>query len=79
MTKTGTVTVALGSELEARLAELAARTRSTPSEVAVKAIEAYLDLQAWQVAEIARAVAEADAGDFLSDADLMAAVKRWTS
>ena len=62
MTDTTTMTVRLSKELKSRLERLAASTRRSKSYLAAEAIAEYVDLNAWQVEEIGRAVAKADAG-----------------
>ena len=37
----------------------------------------YIAREAWQVAEIHKALAEADAGDFATDAEMAALDKKW--
>ena len=74
---TATITVRLPRKLRDRLERLAEATARTRSWLAVDAIETYLDLQEWQVAEIEAGLREADAGDFASDEDVRAVIDRW--
>jgi RHH-type transcriptional regulator, rel operon repressor / antitoxin RelB len=46
------------------------------SELINDAIRAYLDVQRWQIAEIEKAIHEADAGDFASAAEVRAVFKK---
>jgi predicted transcriptional regulator len=48
------------------------------SFVAAEAIREYVALNDWQIAETRRALAEADAGDFASDAEVEKTVRKWT-
>ena len=79
MADSAVVTVRLSAELKDRLDALAASTKRSRSVVAAEAIAAYLDLQAWQVAEIEQGIREADAGDFMTDEELAEAYERWKS
>lgn len=49
------------------------------SYVLNEAIENYLDLYEWQIREIEAGLAEADAGEFASDAEVEAAFNKWRS
>ena len=79
MADSAAITVRLSTELRDRLDALAASTKRSRSLVAAEAIAAYLDLQAWQVAEIERGIVEADAGDFMTDEEQAEAYERWKS
>tara|TARA_B100000315_G_scaffold75949_1_gene69482 strand:+ start:3006 stop:3257 length:252 start_codon:yes stop_codon:yes gene_type:complete len=72
------VTVRLDPELKAKLEKLAESTNRTKSFLAAEAIRTYVDVNAWQVAEIESAIAEADAGDFLTETEQAQAYKHWT-
>jgi RHH-type transcriptional regulator, rel operon repressor / antitoxin RelB len=76
MAEEAVLTIRLEPEVEARLAAAARELRRSPGELAGEAIAAWLDLRAWQ-AEIERALGEADAGDFASDAEVAAVFGRW--
>jgi predicted transcriptional regulator len=41
-----------------------------------EAIRRYIDLESWQIAEIQQALNEADAGDFATEAEFDAVVKK---
>jgi predicted transcriptional regulator len=71
------LTVRLGPEIEARLTAVARELHRNPDELALEAITAWLDLRSWQVAEIEAGVAEAEAGDFATDAEVEATFRRW--
>ena len=64
---TAVVTVRLDSELKAKLEALARSTRRSKSFLAAEAIAAYVDLNAWQIAEIEAGIAELDRGEILSE------------
>ncbi|WP_373526016.1 CopG family ribbon-helix-helix protein [Nostoc sp.] len=44
-----------------------------------EAIAAYLEMYQWQIEEIQKGIAEADAGDFASDEEVKAAFARLTN
>lgn len=73
------VTLRLPKDVATRLDALAARAKKPIETIAEDAVLAYLDLDAWQVAEIEAGVREADAGDVLTDEELADAYRRWTS
>lgn len=72
------VTVPLDQAMESKLVELARRTGRSPSDLAAQALESFVEVQAWQMAEIEAAVAEADRGAFASDDEVADAKRRWT-
>ncbi|EPM56882.1 CopG family ribbon-helix-helix protein [Pseudomonas syringae] len=39
----------------------------------------YLTREAWQIAEIQRAIEEADAGEFASEEDVKAVMNKWAN
>jgi RHH-type transcriptional regulator, rel operon repressor / antitoxin RelB len=57
MRDTTTMTVRLSKELKTKLERLAASTRRSKSYLAAEAIAEYVELNAWQVEEIGKAVA----------------------
>ncbi len=64
----------------ARLDALDAVARATHRDrdaVLTEAIDAYLDVQRWQVSHIAEGLRQADAGEFASDEEIAAAFARW--
>ncbi|MGO9452151.1 MAG: CopG family ribbon-helix-helix protein [Candidatus Binataceae bacterium] len=71
------VTVRIDRRTRSRLEKLAKSLDRSRSSVAGEAIRAYVDLHEWQVAEIKAALKEADSGDFASEADVRAVVKKW--
>ena len=62
MTKSATMTVRLSLETSDKLDALARDTRRSKSHLASEAIEAYVDVNAWQVARIREALEEARSG-----------------
>jgi RHH-type transcriptional regulator, rel operon repressor / antitoxin RelB len=71
--------ISLPRDLDERLQRVAARAEKSDTDLAVDAITAFLDLEEWRTKEIEAALKEADAGDFLTDEELAAAYRRWTS
>jgi RHH-type transcriptional regulator, rel operon repressor / antitoxin RelB len=51
-------------------------THRSQSFLGGEAIQRYVDFESWQIAEIQQAIIEADAGDFASDADFNAVIKK---
>ncbi|MCB1915381.1 MAG: CopG family ribbon-helix-helix protein [Rhodocyclaceae bacterium] len=72
-----TMTVRLDDEVKARLDRLAEATQRSKSFLAAEAIREFVDLNEWQLSEIQAALAEADAGDFASDAELANVQQKW--
>ena len=67
---TAAFTIRLDDEVLAKLDALAADTERSRSWLATKAIETYVELNAWQVEQIKAGLAEADRGEFVTEADL---------
>jgi predicted transcriptional regulator len=67
---TAAFTIRLDDETLAKLDALAADTDRSRNWLATKAIENYIDLNAWQIEQIKAGLAEADRGEFVSEADL---------
>lgn len=73
-----TISLELSRKAADRLDDLARTTNRSPAELAAEAIDAYLDVNAWQVAAIAAAVAEADAGGpFVAHEDMDRWLASW--
>jgi RHH-type transcriptional regulator, rel operon repressor / antitoxin RelB len=71
------VTVRLDEDLQERVDRLAGALERPRSWVITRALEQFVAAQAWQIEEIERGVAEADAGDFASDAKVKAVFAKW--
>ena len=67
----------LPEELAEQLGALAEATGRTKSYLAVRAISDFVAREAWQVAEIKKGLAEADAGDFAQDEEDAALDAKW--
>ncbi|NWD46862.1 CopG family ribbon-helix-helix protein [Pseudomonas gingeri] len=67
----------LPDEMAETLANLAKATGRSKSFLAIDALRDYLAREAWQIAEIQRAIEEADAGDFATDEEVEASFRKW--
>ena len=72
-----TLTIRLESDLKDRLDDLANVTNRSKSFLAAEAIQEFVDLNEWQLQEIKKALAEADAGDFASAKELKKMLGKW--
>jgi len=73
------MTIRVDRKTKARLEKLARVMDRTKSYVAAEAIRAYVDLNEWQIAEITAALKEADAGDFATEKQVQAVMRKWRS
>ncbi|AOO79801.1 Predicted transcriptional regulator [Bosea sp. OK403] len=67
---TAAFTIRLDDEMLAKLDALAADTDRSRSWIAAKAIESYVELNAWQIAKIKEGIAQADRGEFATEEEL---------
>jgi predicted transcriptional regulator len=67
---TAAFTIRLDDEMLAKLDALAADTDRSRSWIAAKAIESYVELNAWQISRIKDGVAQADRGEFATEAEV---------
>lgn len=74
---TAVLTLRLPVEVKQQLDQLAEVTHRSKSWLAGEAIRKYLDLEAWQIGEISKALAEADAGDFATDDEVSAVTAKY--
>jgi RHH-type transcriptional regulator, rel operon repressor / antitoxin RelB len=72
-----TISVRVPSEKKAALEAIAAQTDRDLSVVIEEAVNAYLDLHAWQREHIEEGLRQADAGEFASEAEVGEAFARW--
>lgn len=75
--ETSILTLRVPQEIKDQLGKLAEATHRSQSFLGSEAIRRYLELESWQIAEIQQAIVEADAGDFASDAEFSAVVKKY--
>lgn len=71
------MTIRLEDGIRDRLDQLAHATHRSKSFLAAQAIEAFVESNEWQVAEIQAALKEVDAGDFASDQDVADLALKW--
>ena len=74
---TSTVTIRLEESTKIKLEKLAESTHRTRSFLAAEAIKAFVENNEWQIAEIQQAIAEADAGEFATLAEVGAVANKW--
>jgi RHH-type rel operon transcriptional repressor/antitoxin RelB len=71
------VTVRVDRKTKARLEKLAIETRRPESRLMAEAIRSYVDINEWQIEGIKQAIKEADAGNFATDAEVKATLRKW--
>jgi len=76
MAQSSTMTVRLDRDIKTRLEQLARATQRSKSFLAAEAIRDYVELNEWQIAEIASAIQEAERGDFASDSEVADVFRR---
>ena len=72
-----TMSLRLPDEMADTLASLAKATGRSKSFLAINALRDYLAREAWQIAEIQKALEEADAGDFATENEVSATLTKW--
>ncbi len=72
-----TLNLRLPEALVAQLDELANATMRSKSFLAIEALKSYLERESWQIQDIHRGLAEADAGDFASEAQVNAVFAKY--
>lgn len=72
------LTVRVADDMKDQMDALAEATGRTRSWIAAEAIRQYVDSESWQVAEIKRALIEADAGDFAEDEEMERVFAMWS-
>ena len=79
MPESSILTLRVDTQLKKKLDRLSSAMNRSRSFVAAEAIREYVALNDWQIAEIKKGIAEADRGEFASDADVERTVRKWTS
>lgn len=77
MAESKVLTLRLDSALTEKLDRLADAMQRNRSFLVSEAIREYISLNEWQIEEIQKALREADAGDFASEADVKRSMKKW--
>lgn len=72
-----TMSIQLPDELADRLKSLAEATGRTKNFLAVQALRNFIEQEGWQITEIKKAIAEADAGDFATDEEMQELNAKW--
>ncbi len=72
------ISIRTSADLVGQFTAMAKATGRTRSFLINQAMEEYIAREAWQVAEIKKALEEADAGQFVPDEEMEAFWDRWT-
>ena len=72
------LTLRLDAKLKNRLDRLSKSMNRSRSFVAAQAIQEFVSVNEWQINEIKKGLAEADAGDFATDKEMQQAIRRLT-
>ncbi|MBI9079567.1 MAG: ribbon-helix-helix protein, CopG family [Pseudodesulfovibrio sp.] len=72
-----TVTARIPENVAAKLNEFAKATNRSKSFIVAKALEQFFEEQAWQVARINKSIAQADAGEFATEAEIKEEFAKW--
>ena len=75
--ETTILTLRVPQDVKDQLGKLSVATHRSQSFLGGEAIRRYVELESWQIAEIQQAITEADAGDFASDAEFNAVLKKY--
>lgn len=75
---TSILTLRLDAQLKKRLDRLSRAMSRSRSFVAAEAIREYVSVNDWQIEETRKAIGEADAGDFATEAEVQRTVRKWT-
>ncbi len=77
MDETATVSARIPVGTKERLEALAKATGRKRGFLIAQAVEAYLEIQAWQVDETLKAIEEANSGDLATDEEMRALRDKW--
>jgi RHH-type rel operon transcriptional repressor/antitoxin RelB len=78
MSESSVLTLRLDAKLKSQLDRLSKSMNRSRSFVAAQAIQEYVSVNEWQINEIKKGLAEADAGDFATDEEMQQTIKRLT-
>lgn len=78
MAESAVLTLRLDPKLKNRLDRLSKSMNRSRSFVAAQAIQEYVFVNEWQINEIKKGLAEADAGDFATDQEMQQTIRRLT-
>ncbi|MGA2425518.1 MAG: CopG family transcriptional regulator [Terriglobales bacterium] len=68
----------MDAKLKSQLDRLSKSMNRSRSFVAAQAIQEYVSVNEWQINEIKKGIAEADAGDFVSEKEMQQTIRRLT-
>lgn len=75
--KDKSMSLRLPQTLAEQLGALAETTGRSKSFLVIQALQDFLEREAWQVAEVAKGISEADAGDFATPEEIRAMDRKW--
>jgi predicted transcriptional regulator len=78
MPESSLLTLRLDAKLKRQLDRLSKSMNRSRSFVAAQAIQEYVSVNEWQINEIKKGLAEADAGDFATDEEMQQTIGRLT-
>jgi RHH-type transcriptional regulator, rel operon repressor / antitoxin RelB len=78
MSDSSVLTLRLDAKLKNQLDRLSKSMNRSRSFVAAQAIQEYVSVNEWQIKEIKKGLAEADAGDFATDEEMQQTIRRLT-
>ena len=78
MSESSVLTLRLDAKLKNQLDRLSKSMNRSRSFVAAQAIQEYVSVNEWQINEIKKGLAEADAGDFATDEEMQQTIRRLT-
>jgi RHH-type transcriptional regulator, rel operon repressor / antitoxin RelB len=78
MPESSVLTLRLDAKLKSQLDRLSKAMNRSRSFVAAQAIQEYVSVNEWQINEIKKGLAEADAGDFATDEEMQQTIRRLT-
>ncbi len=78
MPESSVLTLRLDTKLKNQLDRLSKSMNRSRSFVAAQAIQEYVSVNEWQIAEIKKAIASADRGEFATEKQVQQTLKRWT-
>jgi RHH-type rel operon transcriptional repressor/antitoxin RelB len=78
MPESAVLTLRLDAKLKNKLDRLSKSLNRSRSFVAAQAIQEFVSVNEWQINEIKKGLAEADAGDFATDEEMRQTIRRLT-
>ena len=78
MAESSVLTLRLDAKLKNQLDRLSKSMNRSRSFVAAQAIQEFVSVNEWQINEIKKGLAEADAGDFATEGEVQQVMKKWT-